>query len=127
MDSENCRTGRTGPLAVSDFHRRLRDRPGDAFLAMRALAMSLGPDVEERVGDTTACYLRRGEPFLIVHASKSRLQAAFPVGLDLPDPMGRLLKRGDERYVAIEGPESIDGHVQEFVRRSYAAARPLVR
>lgn len=113
--------------AVSDFHRRLRDRPAQAFLAVRAFALSLGSDVEERVGDMTACYLRRGEPFLIVHASKTKIHAAFPAGLDLPDPMGRLLRRADERYVVIEGPESIDGHVQEFVRKSYTAARPLVR
>lgn len=127
MDTQTCRSGRTGAIAVSEFHRRLRDRPGEAFLAVRALALSLGPDVEERVGDTSACYLRRGEPFLMVHATKSRLQVAFPLELSLPDPMGRLLKRGDERFVAVEGPETIDGHIQEFVRRSYAAARPVIR
>lgn len=93
---------------------------------MRALILSLGPDVQERVDDTTVTYLRRDEVFLTVQASKTRLVVAFPPRLELPDPMGRLLRRGDERHIAIEGAESLDGHVQEFIRRSYAAARPQV-
>lgn len=127
MTNEACRTGASGHQAVSDFHQRLRQRPAEAFLAARALIMSLGPDITERVEDHSVCYLRREEPFITLTATKTRLQAVFHAGLSLPDPMGRLLKRGDERYLALDGPEAIDGHAQEFVRKAYTAARPLLR
>lgn len=109
--------------SVAAFHQRLRSRPADAFLAVRALALSLGPDVVEHVADGSVEYARRNRPFLKVTAAKSRLHVAFPAGVPLPDPNGRLLKRGDERYLAVDGPEGVDGHVQEFVRRAYAALR----
>jgi hypothetical protein len=109
--------------SVSRFHSKLKQRAGEAFLSVRALAMSLGPDVTEKVTDGSVCYMRRDRPFMTVSADKTRLHVAFPREIALPDPNGRLLKRGEERYVAIEGSESVDGHVQEFVRRSYAALR----
>lgn len=90
---------------------------------LRALAVSLGPDVVEKVSDSTVSYLRRGKPFLTIHQAKSRLQVLFPPNTPLPDPNGRLLRRGDERYVSVDGPEHVDAHIQEFVRRSYTAMR----
>lgn len=127
MLTEAHRPGQTGHRAVSAFYHRLRSGPAEAFLTVRALVLSLGPDVQERVDDMTATYLRREETFLTILASKTRLQVVFPPRLDLPDPMGRLLRRGDERYLVIDRPDPLDGHVQEFIRRSYAAARPLLR
>ena len=108
---------------VAEFHSSLKPRPAEAFLALRALAVSLGPDVIESVSGGSVTYLRREKPFLHVQHARSRLQVAFPPNLPLPDPNGRLLKRGEERYLAVEGPEGVDGHVQEFVRRAYAALR----
>lgn len=90
---------------------------------MRALAVSLGPDVIEQVDESSVVYLRRNRPFLTVMANKSRLHVAFPAEVALDDPNGRLLKRGDDRFVAVDGPEGVDGHVQEFVRKAYAALR----
>lgn len=107
--------------SVADFHSSLKPRPAEAFLAIRALAVSLGPDVVERPSGTSVTYLRRDKPFVVVQQAKARLHVAFPPGIQLEDPNGRLLRRGDERYVAVEGPEGVDGHVQEFVRRAYAA------
>lgn len=109
--------------AVSAFHARLRPRAADAFLTLRAIAISLGPDVVERVTDNDVTYSRRDRPFVTIHAAKARLHVLFPGGHALPDPNGRLLKRGDERFVALDGPESVDAHVQEFVRKAYAASR----
>lgn len=113
--------GSTRPVAA--FHQRLRSRPADAFLALRALALSLGPDVAEDVREGEVVYARRGRPFLKASGAKARLHVSFPPGVPLPDPSGRLLKRGDERYLAVDGPEGVDGHVQEFVRRAYSALR----
>jgi hypothetical protein len=115
--------GETSAPTVSRFHSRLKQRPGEAFLVVRALAMSLGPDVTEKVSDSSVSYLRRDRPFLTVHAQKARLNLAFPREAILEDPTGRLLKRGDERYVALDGPEGVDGHTQEFVRKAYTALR----
>lgn len=109
--------------AVSAFHTRLKPRQGDAFLTLRALAISLGPDVVEKVSESEVVYLRRDKPFLTTHAVKARLHLLFPVGIPLPDPNGRLLKRGDERFVAVDGPEGVDGHVQEFIRKAYSSLR----
>lgn len=108
---------------LTRFHARLKPRPAEAFLVLRAFALSLGPDVIERVDEGSATYLRRERPFLSVRSEKSRLQLLFPREVKLDDPSGRLLKRGDERYLPLEGPEGFDGHVQEFVRDSYAASR----
>lgn len=107
--------------SVAEFHHNLKPRAAEAFLAIRALAVSLGPDVVEQVAGTTVTYMRRDRPFVIVQQARAKLHIAFPPGLALPDPNGRLLKRGEERYLAVEGPENVDGHVQEFVRRAYAA------
>lgn len=109
--------------AVSAFHTRLKPRPGEAFLTLRALAISLGPDVVEKVTDAEVTYLRRDRVFLTVHSAKARLHLLFPPGVALDDPNGRLLKRADERFVAVDGPENVDGHVQEFIRKAYTAAR----
>lgn len=108
---------------LARFHTRLRPRPAEAFLALRALAVSLGPDVVERVDDGSVTYLRRERPFLVVRADRARLHLAFPRDLPLADPSGRLMKRGEERYLALEGAEALDGHVQQFVREAYAASR----
>ncbi|HUR68033.1 MAG TPA: DUF5655 domain-containing protein [Candidatus Thermoplasmatota archaeon] len=113
----------TAAPTVSRFHTRLKPRPAEAFLSVRALALSLGPDVVEQVTESSVIYLRRVKPFLTVHAAKSRLNVAFPRELSLDDPHGRLLKRGEEKYVSLEGPEGVDGHVQEFVRKAYTALR----
>lgn len=109
--------------SVSEFHSSLKPRPAEAFLAVRALAVSLGPDVVERVNGGIVTYLRRDKPFLVVQQVKSRLHVQFPPGMPLDDPNGRLLKRGEERYAAVDGPEGVDGHVQEFVRKAYALLR----
>lgn len=119
----DCNAGQEGNQAVSAFHRRLKPRPAEAFLSVRALAHSLGPDVVEKVDATSVCYMRRDSLFLKVQAVKSRLVAVFPPHLALADPMGRLLKRGDEKYAPLDSPEGLDGHVQEFIRKAYAAAR----
>ena len=107
--------------SVAEFHQNLKPRAAEAFLAIRALAVSLGPDVVEKVAGATVTYLRRERPFVVVQQARAKLHLAFPVGVALADPNGRLLKRGEERYVAVEGPEGVDGHVQEFVRKAYAA------
>lgn len=108
---------------VAEFHGSLKPRPAEAFLALRALAVSLGPDVLERPSGGSVTYLRRDKPFLVVQQAKSKLHLAFPPGLALDDPNGRLLKRGEERYVTVEGAEGVDGHVQEFIRKAYSALR----
>lgn len=68
-------------------------------------------------------YLRREKPFLRVRAVKSQLTLVFPEAVHLEDPHGRLLRRGDERYVSLDGPDNLDGHVQEFVSKAYAVMR----
>lgn len=108
---------------IADFHGNLKPRAAEAFLTLRALAVSLGPDVTEQVSGTTVTYARRGKPFLVVQQVKTRLHVAFPSGVPVLDPNGRLLRRGEERYVTIEGSEGVDGHVQEFVRKAYAGLR----
>lgn len=110
-------------LQAQEFVRRLRAEPRGAFLALRALAMSLGPDVVERVGPSSVTYLRRETPFLLVEPVRMRLVAAFPPGVQLDDPMGRLLRRGDQRYFKLDAPGDVDARHQEFVRKAYAAAR----
>lgn len=113
--------GERSLATVSEFHSGLKPRAAEAFLAIRALAVSLGPDVIEKVAGGTVTYLRRDRAFVVVQQARAKLHLAFPPGLGLPDPSGRLLKRGEERYLAVEGPEQVDGHVQEFVRKAYAA------
>lgn len=110
---------------MSDFLKRLRPEPGGAFLALRALALSLGPDVSEQVADGGVTYCRRERSFLSVRPARSHLSVVFPEGLTLTDPMGRLMRRGPERYVNLETSDGLDGHVQEFVRKAYAAARGI--
>lgn len=122
MTQAEERAEATQPTA-SRFHARLRQRAGEAFLAVRALAISLGPDVVEKVTEGSVAYLRRERLFLTITPQKTKLHVAFPRGIAIEDPNGRLLKRGEERYLALEGAESVDGHVQEFVRKAYAALR----
>jgi hypothetical protein len=112
-----------GPSAIADFVSRLAPGPRGALLSLRALVLSLGPDVVERVESGIVEYLRRDRPFLLVEAVRSRLVAAFPAGTDVADPMGRLLRRADQRYFRLDGAADFDAHVQEFVRKAYAAAR----
>lgn len=109
--------------SVSDFLVKLRSRSREAFLTLRALALSLGPDVTERVKDGAVIYSRRDRPFLAAEATRSRLLAVFPESLELDDPMGRLLRRGSQRYAPLDAPDSLDAHVQDFVRHAYTSAR----
>lgn len=117
--------GRASHAELSAFLERLRPDPRGGFLTLRALVLGLGPDVAERLEGSDLVYQRRDRTFLVVRASKQHLTATFPPGLPLPDPMGRLLRRGGESYVPVDSPEALDGHVQEFVRKAYAAARPI--
>lgn len=110
--------------AIADFVKRLRPEPRGGFLTLRALVVSLGPDVVERVTPSLVLYLRHDRQFLKVEALRAaRLLVAFPPGLPIDDTMGRLLRRGEERYFKLERPDDLDGHVQEFVRKAYAVAR----
>lgn len=117
--------GRASHAELSSFLERLRPDPRGGFLTLRALVLSLGPDVAERFENSDLVYTRRDRTFLVVRATKQHLTATFPPGFALPDPNGRLLRRGGESYVPIDSPDTLDGHVQEFMRRAYAAARPL--
>ena len=113
-----------GTLAISEFVKRLRPDPRSGFLTLRALVVNLGPDVVERVTPGSVAYLRREKPFLRVEALRAtRLAVAFPPAIALDDAMGRLLRRGEDRYFKLERPEDLDGHCQEFVRKAYALAR----
>lgn len=114
---------RAAATDAAGFLATLRADARPAFLSLRALALSLGPEVGERVTPGEVTYLRRDRPFVRVRTSKSHVTLVFPEGLHLDDPHGRLLRRGDERYVALDSPDSLDGHVQEFVRKAYAALR----
>jgi hypothetical protein len=108
---------------LSHFLDRMRQDQRMAFLALRALALSLGPDVVERVEGSEATYLRRARPFATLRAGRGTPSLIFPLEVPLEDPMGRLLRRGDERYVALDGAGDLDAHVQEFVRKAYTALR----
>lgn len=114
---------RASQADAATFLGTLRHENRTAFLSVRALALSLGPEVAEQVSGGEVSYCRRDRLFLRVRASKSHLSLAFPEGVHLPDPHGRLLRRGDEWYVPLDTPESLDGHVQEFVRKAYVWAR----
>lgn len=110
--------------AIADFVKRLRPEPRTGFLTLRALVVNLGPDVVERVASSVVTYCRRDREFLKVEALRpTRLAVTFPPALAPDDAMGRLLRRGDERYFRLEKPDDLDGHCQEFVRKAYAAAR----
>lgn len=113
----------SGHAAATAFLDRLRPEARATFLAMRALALSLGPDVEERSGGGELWYLRRGKPFAQLRGARSNLSLVFPAGIALDDPMGRLMRRGEERLASLDGPDAVDGHVQGFVRNAYAAVR----
>lgn len=110
--------------AISEFVKRLRPEARTGFLSLRALIVSLGPDVVERVTPNLVVYLRRDRQLVKVEAPRAaRLTVAFPPTIQVDDPMGRLLRRGDERYFKLDKQEDLDGHCQEFVRKAYAAAR----
>ncbi len=108
---------------LTGFLQRMRPEPRMAFLAVRALALSLGPDVVERVESGEVAYLRRTRPFVSVRSARGPPTLAFPEDVPLEDPMGRLLRRGVDRYVALDSSDALDGHVQEFIRKAYAARR----
>lgn len=108
---------------LAELVARLRPEPRQGLLALRALALSLGPDVVEEVGGSAVTYARREAPFLTVELVRSRLLASFPAAIHVEDPMGRLLRRGEQRYFRVEGTGDLDAHVQGFVRRAYAEAR----
>lgn len=121
--SQDAGSPLTGLAAATAFLDRLRPEARPTFLALRALVSSLGPDVEERAGSGELVYLRRERPFALVRTQRSTLSLVFPAGLSIEDPMGRLMRRGEERVVVLDSPEGLDGHVQEFVRKAYAAMR----
>jgi hypothetical protein len=121
--SANRAHAHSGSSDIAEFVRRLPAAPRSALLSLRALALSLGPDVVERVGPGGVEYGRREKPFLAVESLRTRLLASFPPGLAIDDPMGRLLRRGELRYFRLDGAGDLDAHVQEFVRKAYAAAR----
>ena len=110
-------------LRLADLVRRLRAEPRSALLALRALALSLGPDVVERVGGGDVTYVRRDKPFLTVDIVRARLVATFPPGVRIADPMGRLLKRGEQQYFRLDGSGDLDAHVQQFVRDAYSQSK----
>lgn len=107
--------------SVDPFIASLRPELRRGFLSLRALLMSLGSDVAESSGPDEVTYERR-KPFLVAKSVRARLHVVFPDGADLDDPLGRLLRKGGERYVRIEG-EDLDPHFAEFVKKAYAAAR----
>ena len=109
-------------MPLAEFVRRLRPEARGAFLSLRALVVSLGAEVGEIVRRDGVEYRRRERTFLLVDVQRSRLLAIFPPDIPLPDPNGRLLRRGEKRYVALERADDVDGHVQEFVRRAYLLA-----
>lgn len=114
---------RASQADAAAFLGTLRHELRSAFLSVRALALSLGPDVAEHTAGGEVVYCRRERAFLRVRSAKSHLALVFPHEVSLPDPSGRLLRRGDETYVPLDSGESLDGHVQEFVRKAYAALR----
>lgn len=121
---QGCHDGAVGHAPALAFHARLKPRPADAYLALRALVLSLGPDVTERVSESSVCYERRGKVFLTLHAHRgARMRAVFPEDVPLDDPEGRLLRRAGDRYAALDAPEHLDSHLTEFIRKSYAGSR----
>lgn len=120
MTSSSPRASQTD---ASAFLASLRGDLRSAFLTVRALALSLGPEVGEQVTGGEVVYTRRDKEFMRVRSARSQIHLVFPEGVSLPDPSGRLLRRGEEWYVPLDQAESLDGHVQEFVGRAYAAFR----
>lgn len=110
-------------VLIADFVAKLKSEPRAGLLALRAIALSLGPDVSERVTSSAVTYERRSAPFLIVEPDRSRLIAGFPLAIKMDDPSGRLLRRGEFRYFRVDAAGDLDAHVQEFVRKAYSAAR----
>lgn len=108
---------------LAEFVERLRAGPRAGLLALRALAISLGPDVVERVDSSAVTYLRRDHAFLVIESARTRLFATFPADIHLDDPMGRLLKRGEHHYFRVDDAGDLDAHVQQFVQQAYSAAR----
>lgn len=120
MSPPEAKAGAADHSRLTDFMQRMRADQRQGFLALRALALSLGPDVVERVEGSEVTYLRRAYPFVGLRAGRGAPTLVFPAGLNLEDPMGRLLRRGDERYVQLDRAEALDAHVAEFVRKAYA-------
>ena len=108
---------------LTTFLSRMRADQRPCFLALRALAMSLGPDVHEKVEGGEVTYFRRLKPFVLLRAGRSSPSVVFPDGIPIEDPTGRLLRRGEERYVLLEPGHELDAHVQGFVRKAYAESR----
>ncbi len=107
---------------VDDFLSNLQPADRKAFLSLRAMVVSLGGDVKERVHVTDVTYSRM-RPFLVARHHHGHLNVAFPEGNTLQDPLGRLLHKGNERHLRLDNPDALDGHVQEFVRSAYTQAR----
>lgn len=111
-------------ISIQEFVKRLRPEPRTAFLSLRAIVVSLGPDIVERVTPSEVLYLRRERVFTKVEALRpTRLAVVFPIHVQPEDAMGRLLRRGEERYFRLEKPDDLDAHCQEFVRKAYTVSR----
>lgn len=108
--------------AVDLFMNKLTLQARRSFLSLRALLVSLGPDVHEAVEKQEVVY-SRAKPFLIARLQRGHLLAVFPDGEALSDPLGRLLRKGRERYVRLDENEDLDAHMQEFARKAYVQAR----
>lgn len=108
-------------MAIGEFVAKLKAEPRAGLLALRAIALSLGPDVFERVSPNSVRYERRSAPFLIVEPDRSRLIAGFPLEIKMDDPSGRLLRRGEFRFFRVDAAGDLDGHIQEFIRKAYSA------
>lgn len=107
---------------LEDFLDKLPSRAKRAFLTLRALLVNLGPDVTETVRESEVTYAR-GKPFVVARLQRGRLLAVFPEGERLADPLGRLLRKGRERYLRLEEPDDLDAHAQGFARHAYVLAR----
>jgi hypothetical protein len=107
---------------LEDFLQKLPLGARRSFLSLRALLSNLGPDVTETVRDAEVVYAR-ARAFVIARLQRGRLLAVFPDGEQLDDPLGRLLRKGRERYVRLEDADDLDAHLQEFARKAYVLAR----
>lgn len=119
----------TAPLPASGqgsaldlFLNKLSLQARRSFLSLRALLVSLGPDVHESVDQQEVVY-SRARPFVVARLQRGRLLAVFPGGEALADPLGRLLRKGRDRYVRLDENEDLDAHLQEFARKAYVQAR----
>lgn len=107
---------------IEDFLAKLKGNARSGFLSLRALLVSLGADVTEEPHENEVVYAR-ARPFAIARIVRAKLHLVLPDGDKLPDPLGRLLRKGNERHVRLDDGDELDAHLQEFVRKAYVLAR----